>query len=97
MVVANFLPCGRCSFFLAGYRVIHGVEHLEAAARESDEGWVQLNWNEEVRRLVQQSYGVRLDVDAFHFDSRCPECQRRFIYHEGELDATSASFQVELK
>ena len=77
--MADFIACGRCSFFLAGYRVIHGVEALQRAADESDDDWLRLEWDHETQRLVQDSYGSRLDISFYYYDGRCPECQRRYV------------------
>ena len=78
-VIADFIACGRCSFFLAGYRVIHGIEALRRAAEQSDDEWLQLAWDRQTQRLVQDSYGSRLDVSFYYYDGRCPECQRRYV------------------
>jgi hypothetical protein len=96
-VVDNFVPCGRCSFFLVGYRTIHGQEDLEARAQQVEDGWLPLGWNHETRRLVQESFGNRLDQELMYFDSRCPECQRRFVYEAKEGDEEPDRFVVELK
>jgi len=96
-VVDNFVACGRCSFFLAGYRTIHGQDDLEARAEQVEKGWLRLGWNHETRRLVQDSFGNRLDQELMYFDSRCPECQRRFVYEATEGDKEPDRFVVELK
>lgn len=95
--MADFVPCGRCSFFLSGYRAIHGLEVLEETAEENDGDWLLLPWNHETRRLVQDSYGNRLDVDLYYIDGRCPECRRRFVYEAGEKDGEPPTFRVQLK
>lgn len=83
-VIDDFIACGRCSFFLAGYRALHGSDSLAQAAQSSDDDWLVLNWDHETRRLVQSSYGSRLDIAFYHYDGRCPECQRRFVIDGGE-------------
>lgn len=83
--MADFIACGRCSFFLTGYRVLYGMEKLREAAQASDDQWLTLNWSHATRQLVQSSYGNRLDVDFYYFDGRCPECQRRFVIGAAEL------------
>jgi len=55
------------------------MDELKQAAEESDEQWLTLNWDNETRRLVQSSYGSRLDIEFHYFDGRCPDCQRRFV------------------
>lgn len=84
-VIADFIACGRCSFFLTGYRVLHGKDKLKEAAEASENQWLALSWDHETRQLVQSSYGSRLDVDFYYYDGRCPECQRRFVIGAGEL------------
>lgn len=85
--MADFVACGRCSFFLAGYRVIHGKDQLEQAIEASDDEWLTLRWDHNTRQLVQSSYGSRLDIEFYYFDGRCPECQRRFVISGGEGSA----------
>lgn len=74
----DFVACGRCSYFLAGYRAIHGRQGLEDAIAHSDGEWLTLQWNEETSRLVQKSYGCRMDMDWYLLESCCPICCRRF-------------------
>lgn len=99
-VLRNFVACDRCSFFLAGYRVIHGLDNLEAAAKNQSDRWLALSWNSETRHLLQKSYGGQLDVELYYYDSHCPACRRRFIYEAGEEEEggeTAASFRIEVK
>ena len=96
-VIGDFVACGRCSFFLSGYRVIHGLDSLQAAIENQSGKWLELAWNQETRHLVQKSYGGRLDVELYHYDSRCPECQRRFIYQAATEEGEQESFKIELK
>jgi len=96
-VIGDFVACGRCSFFLSGYRVIHGLDNLQTAVENQSGKWLHLDWNQETRRLVQKSYGGRLDVELYHYDSRCPECRRRFIYRAATEEGEQEAFQIELK
>lgn len=96
-VVANFVPCGRCSFFLSGYRTLHGQERLAELASESEGRWLELDWDYQTRELVQKSYGNRLDVAHYYLDSRCPECQRRFMFQEAEQEGEPDTFCIEMK
>jgi hypothetical protein len=100
-VISDFVACGRCSFFLAGYRIMHGDSGLDSAAADSaadetDRDWLQLIWDAQTRRLVQDSYGNPLDVALDYLDSRCPECRRRFIYRAAENEDEDDKFQIEL-
>ena len=96
-VVARFAACGRCSFFLAGYRVIHGDEMLEETVRRVKSGWLTLAWNHAMRELVTKSYGVRLNVDYAHYEGRCTECGRHFIYQDAETARRQAQLRMELR
>lgn len=97
-ILRNFVACDRCSFFLAGYRVIHGLDDLEAAASTQSDQWLSLSWDRETRHLLQKSYGGRLDVDLYYYDSHCPACQRRFIYQAGDEESDEpGSLRIEIK
>ena len=95
-VLRNFVACDRCSFFLAGYQVIHGRDNLDAAVENRTERWLSLSWNEETRRLVQTSYGGRLDVDLYYYDGQCPACRRRFTYQVAK-EGEQPELRIELK
>lgn len=94
-LISHFSACGRCSFFLTGYRVLQGVDDLETAVAKEKGRWVRLTWNHEMRDLVSKSYGVHLYIDFYHYDGRCPECGRHFIY-ESDPDAEQESFRIAL-
>ena len=94
-VMADFVACGRCSFFLTGYRALHGVENLENAVDASVDAWLVLAWDHETRRLVQSSYGSRLDVGFYYYDGRCPECQRRYVIGSGDEAVEPAQDETE--
>ncbi len=97
-VVAWFAACARCSFFLAAYRLDRGVDALTAAAEKSRAGWLVLDWDQSMCKLVRKSYGSQLDLDCYHYDGSCPECRRQFVYHtnDGE-NSTPGRFRIELK
>ena len=97
-VLRNFVACDRCSFFLAGYRVLHGLSDLEAAAGNQSDQWLRLSWDSETRHLLQKSYGGRLDVDLYYYDSHCPACQRRFVYEaRDEETGEPESLRIEVR
>lgn len=95
MIQAAFFVCPRCSYFLAGYRARHGLENLETAAAASDINWLDLTWNQETQRLLQESLGGQVDAALFHYSISCPECHRIFLYHQEE--GGEATFQVEVQ
>ncbi len=91
-VLAAFYACGRCSYFLASYRATHGLDHLDAISQDGDD-WLTLRWDERSRDLLEKSFGVRSDQDAYYLTVCCPECQRGYVYQKE--DAANA-FQVEV-
>ena len=95
-VINNFVSCGRCSFFLADYRARHGDDALRAAAQESEDRWLFLEWDNALRHVLQKSYGGRLDTAFYYYDGRCPECQRRFVYQAAGEEEEEA-FKIRLK
>ncbi|MBK8431806.1 MAG: hypothetical protein IPL28_11190 [Chloroflexi bacterium] len=99
-LIKRFVVCGRCGSFLTGYRVLHGVNSLEMAARASQtsqEGWLTLVWDGRTRQLIGQSFGVYPETDLYYFDICCPECQRRILYTEQAPGEPALTFQVDLK
>jgi hypothetical protein len=96
-IVKRFTVCGRCSFFVAGYKLLVGDEEWETAVNQIDGRWLPLTWNADVRNLVSHSFGARLNVDYFHYESRCPECGRSFQYRAADDKSPEQPlFQIEL-
>lgn len=93
----NFYACDRCSFFIAGYRVLHGLESVDRAAEESDGSWLVLTWDRPTWLLLEKSYGNQLDVELSYFDGQCPRCQRRFVYEGGAEGSVAETFRIEIK
>ena len=94
-MVAHFAACGRCSYFLAGYRVLHGVENLETAVEQSPTGKLDLSWNFDMRNLLTKSYGITFYIDHLHIEAVCPECGRQYGYSAGDDDKED-SFYIEM-
>lgn len=82
----RFTSCGRCSQFLAAYRLKHDDAELLAAVKTIENDWLPLPWDSTVRELLVKSYGCRIDMEAYYFESCCPECQSPFIVSEAEND-----------
>jgi IS1 family transposase len=96
-IVKRFAVCGRCSFFVAGYKLLMGNEHWETAVNQIDGRWLRLAWTAEVGRLAGHSFGARLDISCFHYESRCPECGRSFQYRAADnKELMEPLFQIEL-
>lgn len=97
-VVDNFVACDRCSYFWAGYRILHDQPAVEEAVATSDDGWLELLWDGPTRHLLHKSYGGELDAELFYYASHCPDCQRRYIYGTGsEEEEAPATFRIEVK
>ena len=94
--VARFAACGRCSFFLTGYRAEQGLQALQMAVEEVQSGWLALHWDQSMRNLVHKSYGIRVDVAYDYYESCCTECRRRFIFQAADEEESLASFLIEL-
>ena len=95
-VVSYFAACGRCSYFLAGYRVIHGMEDLETAVDNSRSGWLSLSWNHAMRELLTTSFGVPFNVEYLHYDGCCPECSRHYTYQAGDTPEEASTFRIQI-
>lgn len=87
-LVQNFAACGRCSFFLTGYRVLQGEEGLETAVSQQKGDDIPLVWTYAMRDLVARSYGTRFDGTYLHLNGSCPECRRPFTYEQNLPDDT---------
>lgn len=96
MVQANFAACSRCSYFLSAYKILGGVPGIDAAVEQSSKEWLTLAWNEEVRQLLQRSYGCRIDLDFYHFESCCPDCCRHYVVDLGVGEGAQPEFQLQI-
>ena len=83
-VLLRFTSCGRCSMFLASYRILYGDQAFEDAISNSYDSWLPLPWNQGLRKLLIKSYSYRLDVDVYFFENSCPECLGTYRYAEPE-------------
>ena len=90
---ARFAACGRCCYFLGSYVSAHGEGELETALQNGNSGWLNLTWDQHTRNLVHKAFGVRLDVDYYHYEGCCVFCCRQFVYEAGEEEAV---FRVQL-
>lgn len=96
-LVSYFAPCGRCGYFLAGYRAAQGMADLETAVAQAKSGWIVLQWNTAVRELVLKSYGSRIEENDFHYEGCCSECRRHFIFRASRSPKHPDTFRIELK
>ncbi len=93
-VVASFVACPRCSFFLTGYRLIN--TDFDTAVDESVDGWLDFSWNHDTRRLILKNFGYRIDTETTHFEGICQDCRRVLIFKDAEEERESAMLRVEI-
>ncbi|MCB9420702.1 MAG: hypothetical protein H6667_12920 [Ardenticatenaceae bacterium] len=96
-IMTWFAACGRCSFFLAGYRLICDEEALETAVANRSKKWLVVPWSHALAELIHKTYGSRIDISCYHFEGQCVECHRRFTFQGSEKDDEPATFRIELK
>ncbi len=87
--LVRFSCCGRCSLFLAAYRLRHDDLVLQTAVQTISGGWLTLPTDLSIRGLINKCYGCQVDVEAYHFESSCPECHEPFVYAETDADQPS--------
>lgn len=96
-IVTWFAACGRCSYFLAGYRLISDEAALETAVANRGKKWLTVPWSQELADLIHKTYGSRIDTSYYHIDGQCPECCRRFTYQEANKKDQTTTFRIELR
>ena len=94
-VQAAFAACVRCGYFLSDYRMLFGEEHFAEVVGRSRGDWLDLNWSEELRIIVEKSFGVRMDSDLDYYQGCCDLCRRTFIYSAG--DDIEATMRVQVR
>ncbi len=92
-VAKRFSSCGRCSFFLAAYRVADKNASFATAVASMRDKHLTLHSDYQIRKLIMKSYGVRIFSDTVHVTSCCPECKRPITYSEKEQ---AHIFQIQL-
>ncbi len=93
-VIASFVACPRCSYFLSSYRLLH--EDFDSAVKESAAGWLLLSWDGAVNLLVQKSFGCHIYMELDSFQGICRECQRPYSYQKIDPDTDKTSFRVKI-
>lgn len=96
-VIRYFAPCGRCGYFLTGYRAAYGLENFKTAVSEEKDGWLSLSWGNDIRELLLKSYGRVVESNDLIFNSACPECRRVLIYTAASDEDQPAVFRIEIK
>jgi hypothetical protein len=93
-VIASFVACPRCSYFLSGYRLIS--DDFNSAVDKSAAGWLSLTWGHKIHLLVQKSYGSNIYIDLDTFQGICPECQRPYSYKRLDPEVDKSTFKVKI-
>ena len=93
-VIASFVACPRCSYFLIGYRLLS--DDFDSAVDKSAAGWLSLSWNHEIRLLVQKSYGSQIYMDLDTFQGICHECKRPYSYKRLDPEVNKSTFKVKI-
>ncbi len=78
-LVRHFLGCRVCCYFLTGTQVIYGRDVVDRLVDEFDGKWLSVPLGYEMRKLMQQTYGMRLDQNEELIDFSCEVCCRRFV------------------
>lgn len=76
----RFAACGRCGYLIADLQLLLGEPALQTAMIQARDGWLRLEGDEQLRKLLCDAFGVRLDLDYDMMDGACPECRRRFVF-----------------
>ena len=76
----RFAACGRCGYLIADLYLLLGEEALQSASLAARDGWLRLDGEQGLRTLLNNAFGVRLDIDYDGMDGSCPECRRRFVF-----------------
>jgi len=77
----RFSACGRCGYLIADLYLLLGEEAIQTAAIAARDGWLRLEGGDDgLRTLLNDAFGVRLDIAYEAMDGTCPECRRRFVF-----------------
>jgi len=90
----RFAACGRCGYLIADLQLLLGETALQTAMIQARDGWLRLEGDEQLRTLLCDAFGVRLDLDYDMMDGACPECRRRFVF--ATLDDGRARLKLHL-
>ena len=93
-IIDYFVACPRCSYFLAGYRLLQ--PDLDQAIEESAGDWLSLTWDHQVRNLVYKSFGYEMGEELQALQGVCPDCQRAFVYQSPSEEGDASQFSVQI-
>lgn len=92
-VLRRFHACGRCSTLVSACGVVYGRDTVRDAAAATRDGWLSLECDRDVLRLLNNAYSISADILSYYIDSSCPECRRRFTF----IDRTDEEKGCELR
>jgi len=90
----RFAACGRCGYLIADLQILLDETTLQTGMIQARDGWLRLEGDEQLRTLLGNAFGVRLDLDYDMMDGACPECRRRFVF--AALDDGRARLKLHL-
>ncbi|MEM8859988.1 MAG: hypothetical protein AAGD96_16790 [Chloroflexota bacterium] len=82
----HFLACQNCCYFLTGIQVIYGRDVNNRFVDEFDGKWLKVPLSREVKDLLHQTFGIRIDQGATMIDFACSLCCRRFLIELEEIE-----------
>ena len=92
----GFVSCSHCSHFISGYRKHFGEPSLIALAEATmASDWLELSWNNDLARIVFNSYGFELPEGVETWEGSCPLCRRAYFYEQGSAE-TLATFHIQI-
>jgi hypothetical protein len=91
---AAFLACGRCGYFLTGYKALQ--KDLDRAIANQTDQTLALTWDKGVRDLLAKVYGIDLDRGDDYYSGRCSECWRPFSF-EQEMGENGLTGRLQIK
>lgn len=94
----RFQVCGRCSTFLAECRAKLSPELLQTALElsEQQKEWVVFPWGPDVYSFMAKAYATPDDHEYYYYDSHCPDCGRRIVYHIHPIQNIPPSIRLHL-
>ena len=77
--------------------MLFGEEHFSEMVGRSRGDWLDLNWSEDLRLILEKSFGIRLDSDIDYYEGCCDMCRRVFVYSGGEEIEPTLRVQVRME
>ncbi len=95
LLIARFMGCSCCGYFLTSYRAAQGHETVAKTVQTSTDNWLNLSWYPDLTTIVRQAYGLHIDGTYTHLSHCCEECQRVLqLVQEGETADHTLRIQI---